>query len=162
MADNIMQSDYCTGGTTASYGNEDFIKSRIRSVITDNVVCILMIVVVICVTSTILYYIWRTLRSTLKEYRDHRDRSGFRNPGENDEDEDDDDVYKDDPRIPKVPQVSAVRKRLSDIEAKYKRYNVEISKLRDGEEDVVDTRIVSRDADNYTYRPGKPEPRIRV
>jgi len=163
---NMMLSDYCTGGTDASpYGNDDFIKSQIRSVITDNVVCILLSVVVACVSGTILYYIWKTLAVTLKEYNDHRGKSQRKKRGEKpggDEQADPDEEYAEDPRLPEVPEVNAVRTRLGNIETKYKLYNREVSKLRDGDEDVVDTRIVSRKADNYTYRPGKPEPRIQV
>jgi uncharacterized membrane protein len=159
-----MRSDHCTGGTDASpYGNDDFIKGQIRSVITDNVVCILLIAVVVCVSGTILYYIWKTLSATLKEYNDHRGAEKMRDPGETGADgNEDEEEYADEPRLAEVPEVAAVRNRLGDIETKYKKYNVEISKLRDGDEDVVDTRIVSREADNYTHRPGKPERRVKV
>jgi len=157
-----MRSDHCTGGTDASpYGNDDLIKGQIRSVITDNVVCILLIAVVVCVSGTILYYIWKTLSATLKEYNDHRGLEKVRDPGETAADGDEEE-YADEPRLAEVPEVASVRDRLGAIEAKYKKYNVEISKLRDGDEDVVDTRIVSREADNYTRRPGKPERRVKV
>ena len=157
-----MPSDYCTIGKGSPYGNDDLIKRAIGSVMTENVICILLIVIVILVTAGIVYYVGRVLYSVTREYSEHLSQTKKIDVEIEDEGDEEDDVYDDVPRLPKVPEVTSVKKRIVDIEKRYKGYNEAISRRRDGTEAVMDSRIISRSNDNYTYKKGPSEPIVRV
>jgi hypothetical protein len=152
----MASSDICTSGA-AGFGNDDFINQQIRHVILDNLTSIFLLAMVFFVTGVVVYYLLATMISIWREYQVHR----VTIQPEDYADIDNDDVPEP-TKLPKQPQVAGVMNRLRDIEGKYKKYNVEISKRRDGAQYVVDSRIVSRSADNYKARPSAPEPRIRV
>lgn len=165
-----MPSDYCTSNSDNPYGNDDVLKRMLKSVITENIITIGLMVVVILVTAFIVQYVVRVLMSIIKEYRDHTTvidklnkskQDAFVNAEDADEDREDE-VYKEPPKLPKVPQVFSVKKRIAEIEKQYKTYNETISKRRDGSQAIMDSRIMAREHDNYTYRKGKPQPTVRV
>ena len=156
-----MPTDYCMSNGSP-YGNDDIIQRQITSVISENMICIGMIVIVVLVTSVIVYYIGKILYKIVKDYMDHIGRNKKVNVEEHDEDDDEDEIFQEPLPLPAVPQVQAVKKRMDDIERQYKGYNEAISKRRDGSEAIMDTRILSRAEDNYTYKRGKPKPNIRV
>jgi len=160
-----MPGDYCMNSSGSAFGNDDNIKRAINSVISENIICIALIVVVVLITGIIVYYVGRTLIDILKEYREHTAKTQAMMVDTyqvvNDENSDDE-VYEEPERMPQVPEVESVQRRIKDIEKRYKTYNEEISKRRDGTEAVMDARIVSREEDNYTYKKGVPEPTIKV
>lgn len=157
-----MPTDYCTANSGSPYGNDDILKRSIGSVISENVICILLIVVVVLMTSAVVYYVGRMLYSILKEYKDHTVVLQMYGKSSKSDIDEEDEVYSEVQRVPKIPQVFSVKKRLTTLEKQYKSYNEAISKRRDGNEAVVDSRIMSRKHDNYTYKKGVPEPTISV
>jgi hypothetical protein len=142
--------------------SDELLQMSISETISKNYVSLAMLVITIAIAGCIVAYVLTAVFKLFENWRRLTRGSAGSAPELASKENIDDarsvlERAKDD--LPIISEVAVARKKLQGLESRYKSYNEAMkryaSRRKEIPDDLIDNRIVSRDYDDYDYRPSR-------